>query len=317
MSPKYLHLPPRTGQLNRRATTIMIPEMIPLMFSVAVECGPKLEIPFVSKSSPPLFNSSDYLNLPSTYSLALEIVNLHQHQYLITMASKHNNDFPPVAIAGWRRQLFLVVVLAIIESLQQTAATDTDAIARMGDRLKTTTGTTSTTSFIVSFTDMDVPPAKRCAALAKSMGGTVHQVYDHVLNGCSLIVPPAAHAQSAFTALKNNPITQIVSEDKMVSIDDQVVVSENSNIFEDSTSRIHSSSTVAASSWGLDRINQCALPLDNEVSQQDASGVKVFIVDTGIYAAHEEFANGSIGSDDYHFSAFAGENPLTDSHGHG
>jgi hypothetical protein len=234
------------------------------------------------------------------------------------MASKHNHDFPPVAIRGWRRQLFLVIVLNIIESLQQTAATDTDAIARMGDRRKTTSGTTSTTSFIVSFTDLGVPPAKRCAELAKSMGGTVHHVYDQVLNGCSLIVPPGIQAKSAFTALNNNLIVHFVSEDQVVSIDDQEVVSEYSNIFEDSTSRIHSSSTVAAAtSWGLDRINQCATPLDNVASKQDASGAKVFIVDTGIYAAHEEFANGSIGSDDCHFSAFAGENPLSDGHGHG
>jgi len=201
-----------------------------------------------------------------------------------------------------------------MESLQQANATD--VIARMGDRRKTTSGTTSTTNYIVSFADMDVSPAKRCAALAKSMGGTVHQVYDYVLNGCS--ISTAVQAKSAFTALNNNLIVHFVSEDQVVSIDDQEVVSEYSNIFEDSTSRIHSSSTVAAAtSWGLDRINQCGMPLDNEVTKQDASDVKVFIVDTGIYAAHEEFANGAIGPADCHFSAFAGENALSDGHGHG
>jgi subtilisin family serine protease len=226
-----------------------------------------------------------------------------------------NHDIPPVLMARRKshRQLFLIIIIVIMESLQQANATD--VIARMGDRRKTTSGTTSTTNYIVSFADMDVSPAKRCAALAKSMGGTVHQVYDHVLNGCS--ISTAVQAQSAFTALKNSLIVNFVAEDQVVSIDDQEVT-ESNNIFEDSTSRIHSSSSVAAAtSWGLDRINQCAMPLDNEVTKQDASGVKVFIVDTGVYAAHEEFANGSIGPADCHFSAFAGENALSDGHGHG
>jgi subtilisin family serine protease len=226
-----------------------------------------------------------------------------------------NHDIPPVLMERSHRQLFLIAVIIIVtmESLQQANATD--VIARMGDRRKTTSGTTSTTNYIVSFADMDVSPAKRCAALAKSMGGTVHQVYDHVLNGCS--ISTAVQAQSAFTALKNSLIVNFVAENQVVFIDDQEVT-ESNNIFEDSTSRIHSSSTVAAAtSWGLDRINQCALPLDNITTKQDATGVKVFVIDTGIYAEHEDFANGVIGSDDCHFSVFPGDNPLTDGHGHG
>lgn len=87
------------------------------------------------------------------------------------------------------------------------------------------------------------------------------------------------------------------------------------NIFE-STSSIQES-TVVAPSWGLDRINQCALPLDTVASKQDATAAKVFIIDTGIYAEHEEFANGAISTDDCHFSIFSGVAALSDVYGHG
>ena len=151
-------------------------------------------------------------------------------------------------------------------------------------------------------------PAERCAELAKSTGGTVRHVYDHVLNGCSLTSAAGVQAQSTFTALNSNPIVNVVVQDQEVSIDNLIV--EANNVFD-------TAPLMVAPSWGLDRINQCALPLDNIVTKQDATGAKVFIVDTGIYAEHEDFANGMIGADDCHFSIFPGETALSDSHGHG
>ena len=34
--------------------------------------------------------------------------------------------------------------------------------------------------------------------------------------------------------------------------------------------------------WGLDRIDQCELPLSNTATKMDASGVRVYILDTGV-----------------------------------
>lgn len=68
--------------------------------------------------------------------------------------------------------------------------------------------------------------------------------------------------------------------------------------------------------WGLDRINQCALPLDHVVTKKNADGVRVFIVDTGIYAEHEEFA-GIIGPAECHKSVIVNEAALVDVNGWG
>jgi subtilisin family serine protease len=44
-------------------------------------------------------------------------------------------------------------------------------------------------------------------------------------------------------------------------------------------------------SWGLDRVNQRNLPLDNRYSfQYDGQGVKAYVVDTGINSTHAQFA---------------------------
>jgi subtilisin family serine protease len=116
------------------------------------------------------------------------------------------------------------------------------------------------------------------------------------------------------TALSDSPAVNIVERNQdVVLLANQL---EQENIFDTTSQQLHLSA-VGAPSWGLDRINQCMLPLDNITTQQDAQGVKVFVVDTGIYAENEEFANGAIGPADCHFSAFAGENALSDGHGHG
>jgi len=179
----------------------------------------------------------------------------------------------------------------------------------------------STKTYLVTFVDDSISPAKQCEALAKSTGGFVDHVYDHVLNGCSLTLPVTQQfqAQAAFTALSNNPA--------VVNVEfDQIMYAYQSPSTSDSIlngdavvqSQQLQASASPATSWGLDRIDQCALPLDNLMTKQDATGVKVFILDTGIRGDHVEFANGVISTtDDCHFSAIAGENALVDGNGHG
>jgi hypothetical protein len=179
----------------------------------------------------------------------------------------------------------------------------------------------STKTFIVTFADDSISASKRCEALAESSGGTVDHVYDHVLNGCSLTLPVTQQfqAQAAYTALSNNPSVMNVEFDKMVYAYQPSSTSDG--IFTGAATVVASSeqfqtSAVAATSWGLDRIDQCALPLNNQMTKQDATGVNVFILDTGIRGDHVEFA-GMISTDDCHFSAINGETALVDGNGHG
>ena len=65
--------------------------------------------------------------------------------------------------------------------------------------------------------------------------------------------------------------------------------------------------------WGLDRINQRGLPLDGQTrSAADGSGVRVYVVDTGVDENHPEF-QGRIGDK---FSGIDGSN-ASDCNGHG
>jgi subtilisin family serine protease len=71
---------------------------------------------------------------------------------------------------------------------------------------------------------------------------------------------------------------------------------------------------VVAASWGLDRIDQRALPLDGNVTRrQTGLGVTTYIIDTGVYAGHSEF----IGRVATGFSAVSDGNGTDDCQGHG
>ena len=210
-------------------------------------------------------------------------------------------------ISGLFHKCILTIFAILVTSSQQDFATANNDVQNNGLR-GLAISVNRETSYIVTFANKEIAAAKQCAALAKSTGGTVRHVYDHVLNGCSLTSAAGVQSQSTFTALNSNPIVNVVVQDQEVSISDLIV--ETNNVFD-------TAPLMVAPAWGLDRINQCTLPLDNVVTKQDATGAKVFIVDTGIYAEHEDFANGMIGADDCHFSIFPGETALSDSHGHG
>ena len=172
----------------------------------------------------------------------------------------------------------------------------------------------ATKSYLMTFADYTISPAERCAALAQSTGGSVLYVYDFVLNGCALTLPVSQQpqAQAAFTALSNSPGVMNVEFDQMV-----YTSQPQSTSIPESNDNIFATSSDIAKSWGLDRIDQCSLPLNGQMTKQDATGVTMFIVDTGVRSDHVEFANGVISTENCHFSAISGETALSDGDGHG
>jgi hypothetical protein len=106
-----------------------------------------------------------------------------------------------------------------------------------------------------------------------SHGGKVHHTYGASLNGFAASLTPAA-----VEALRRNPRVQYVAEDAMA--------------FPDQT-------TQPGATWGIDRIDQRTLPLSTTyVYNRTGTGVRVYVIDTGIRTTHAEFGTrASVGTD--------------------
>jgi subtilisin family serine protease len=67
-------------------------------------------------------------------------------------------------------------------------------------------------------------------------------------------------------------------------------------------------------SWGIDRLDQRDLPLDNNYTwTNDGAGVTAFVIDTGVMVEHPTFGGRATGG----FDAIDGDNDPDDGHGHG
>jgi hypothetical protein len=85
------------------------------------------------------------------------------------------------------------------------------------------------------------------------------------------------------------------------------------------TSRPTTNAADLPPSWGLDRVNQCQLPLDSTPTKQTTTGVKVFFIGDGMDGDHEELRDMIDPDDDCHFSPVSGyergADPLIDDWG--
>jgi subtilisin family serine protease len=115
--------------------------------------------------------------------------------------------------------------------------------------------------WIVVFRDGTGDPPGLARRLASDHGATLRFVYTHALRGFAAAIPP-----QAVDALRANPNVDYVERDGVVT-------------------------KVAVGSWGLDRIDQRALPLDGVYAPTgDGTGVDAWIIDTGIdYGRTDEF----------------------------
>jgi subtilisin family serine protease len=105
--------------------------------------------------------------------------------------------------------------------------------------------------------------------LAAAHGAAVDRVYRHALNGAVF----RNLSDAAARALAKNPNVLWVEEDAVVTLGSHVTSPQTN-----------------PPSWGLDRVDQRALPLDNSYSfALDGTGVDVYVIDTGIRETHVDF----------------------------
>src|SRR5689334_20294364 len=125
--------------------------------------------------------------------------------------------------------------------------------------------------------------------LARDFGGDRNggQTYHKAIKGFSVRMP-----EQQAVRLANDPRVDYVEEDGTVSID----------------------TTQTGATWGLDRIDQRDLPLDgNYTYNATGSGVKAYIIDTGIRATHTQLAGRVISG----FTAINDGLGTNDGNGHG
>ncbi len=145
--------------------------------------------------------------------------------------------------------------------------------------------------YIVVFQPSVADPAGLATQLLRVHGGTLRFTYTSALKGFAAALPPAA-AQ----ALAANPLVAYVEPDQVYGID--VTQSMDAN----------------GDPWGLDRVDQQALPLSRTYTYTaTGAGVHAYIIDTGIWTMHSDFG----GRANNVYDAFGSGGTGEDCHGHG
>jgi subtilisin family serine protease len=124
--------------------------------------------------------------------------------------------------------------------------------------------------------------------LVKEYGGAVKKTFGTALNGYSATLSAA--------------------EAKRLAADPAVSSVEQNQ-------RVHVDATQSSAPWGLDRIDQAALPLSGTYTYPDTAGtgVTAYVIDTGVRITHAQIS----GRASYGYDAVDGDTTASDGNGHG
>lgn len=126
-------------------------------------------------------------------------------------------------------------------------------------------------------------------SVVSEYGGTVKRTYTAALNGYAAQLSPA--------------------QARRLAADPAV-----GQVFQDRT--LHTLATQTnPPSWGLDRIDQAALPLDGSYTYPDTAGAgaTVYVIDTGVRITHQDFGGRAF----YGYDAVGNDSIADDGNGHG
>ncbi|MCZ4611708.1 S8 family peptidase [Streptomyces sp. Lzd4kr] len=126
-------------------------------------------------------------------------------------------------------------------------------------------------------------------SLVKEYGGSVDKTFGAALNGYS-----ATLSATEARRLAADPAVASVEQNQRVRLAD---------------------TTQTSAPWGLDRIDQAALPLSGTYTYPDSagSGVTAYVIDTGVRITHQQIS----GRATYGYDAVDGDTTASDGNGHG
>lgn len=200
---------------------------------------------------------------------------------------------------------FIAATLAAsMWATQPVAATANDntqpAIASASKKVSTCPASllsTGTKNYIVRFADNATEADVNRLVTLKNGRVQPNRRFSRTFNGAVVELTPRAARE---LCLLNDASLQWVEEDQTLSVTPI-------------TASVNSMTTVAANSWGLDRIDQRTGTNNTYSYITTGSGVDIYIVDTGILATHNQFG-GRVGTG---FSAITDGLGTSDCNGHG
>ncbi|MGI5445296.1 S8 family peptidase [Streptomyces sp. CA-243310] len=188
-------------------------------------------------------------------------------------------------IAGISATAVVALVLAAAAALPASAADGPRGVIENAGAAGAVPG-----SYIVTLNDSAArSTADSGKAVAERYGARIDRTYSAALNGYSVEVSEAQARK-----LAADPAVKSVVQNRTFTVD---------------------ATQPNPPSWGLDRIDQRALPLDNSYTYPDKAGegVTAYVIDTGVRISHTDFG----GRASYGYDAIDNDNTAQDGHGHG